>query len=486
MNFYDRDIDGYISGAPNPYHYVNSPWGKMTDGMIGGTIRDGKFIGLDKSELDKLTEQELRDLYDQNYNSFYSIIGDDEDLDEEQQWIKKQIDDETEYIEKRLDEIEREELNIINQENKKRAKEHYEGKLKEKIFEGLKEPYNEMKEKEEISKKHYEKNLISKFGKPFIESLETDKLMDLEYFKTEKPQNEIRSDFQKAKKKNNIDLPNGLSLEELTIKDNEWSKPLQNIVNDNSNITKLEDVVKQNIPKQYHDPKYRILVGNELKYPWEFTHIDLMGNKHLTDSKAYLYTHVWEGLNINQLNEAFNKYSYNLRKELKNTLDNTTDKKDKKRILNILSSKDDFEKEIIRRNDYPYIGITTGKITGENYGAYGSFPTMSSNIYTLNPITQKAYISGVRLNYIYVMDENTGKPKKININKDILKNKDMTLNYDLLTNDGRYVYQVLNDNNFNYDNNTKKAKLNYNLIRENNVLVYKVFPNKFIQTDIML
>lgn len=55
MNFYDRDIDGYISGAPNPYHYINSPWGRMAGGTL--TYKDEET----KDTITKLLEGDVED-----------------------------------------------------------------------------------------------------------------------------------------------------------------------------------------------------------------------------------------------------------------------------------------------------------------------------------------------------------------------------------------------------------------------------------------
>ncbi len=76
----------------------------------GGSIFDGKYIGLDKTELDKLDENELRKIIDEN-NQFFKLVGDDESkLNDEQTWTYKQILKENMYIEDKLDNIERKDL----------------------------------------------------------------------------------------------------------------------------------------------------------------------------------------------------------------------------------------------------------------------------------------------------------------------------------------------------------------------------------------
>lgn len=97
--------------------------------IYGGTIMNGHYVGLDKSELDKLNEDELRKIINQNYNFFNLIDGDE---NEEQLWVKKQIEDETKYIENILEKKEMDELledqdninknNIIDDEEYYRSK----------------------------------------------------------------------------------------------------------------------------------------------------------------------------------------------------------------------------------------------------------------------------------------------------------------------------------------------------------------------------
>lgn len=145
--------------------------------ITGGTIIDNQYVRLDTSELDKLTEEELRKTLDQNYNFLKLAENDPEN------WIKEEIAKETKYIENKLDLIERRELinemsniDLINQD---KADEFREMKNKEKeeknkrlIFDKLKVPYEVMKEKEKEAIGHYESKLKEKGFKGLEENVD--------------------------------------------------------------------------------------------------------------------------------------------------------------------------------------------------------------------------------------------------------------------------------------------------------------------------
>lgn len=147
-----------ISDGHNPFNvgliYGNGGLGYKPTlyNMVGGTIMHGHYVGLDKSELDKLSEDELRNTLRQNYD-FQKMTENDEP-----NWVIDQINKETEYIENILENKERKELfkeqEDINNEKERKADEFREKKLKEKVVGGLKQnvDYQQNQILEEVEK----------------------------------------------------------------------------------------------------------------------------------------------------------------------------------------------------------------------------------------------------------------------------------------------------------------------------------------------
>ena len=386
-----------------------------------GSVSTGYRQYTDK-ELENMSFDELENIYfeDQDFLDGYDELSPiEKDLnrdnlkvhDLERLKVLKLLKDN--YPEKWDNEKIEEKENMKDKEDK--AKEHYEKKLKDKGFNEIKKIYEDMKDKENKAKEHYEKKLKEK-------STEGWRILNLDL----KDDNGY-SYFLDNKKKNKIDKPNGLAFEELMTIEPQIYEPIQQYTNDFSAFNNLGDELmeKKFVPNEKIYElwkKEKMNYGNNYLYPWNTLPFDLFNNNNFIENKNYIHIGSkdtgWKGETIN--NDEYIKIQ---------------------RMKDKGKTNEEIENEIKNIQTIP---ITKNKLTtlnkfGKKNDWFFDFERDGNNIYAT-----KLYYTGK-----YPSSDGT---KLINVDKKVLWQGKKNVLYDILTNNARVIYEPLKDKNLKLNN----------------------------------